>query len=374
MGTSLRGIWIRHISAALLAWALPHYASAAATLVNPQGTLALGVNDEGHLITAAGGVAVNGGGPAGNETGVAFRFEDGSFYDAASPGCLCEGWGVSVGGTTSGYASLHTDGGANGLELIEFVATESTAVSRVALAGLPGLTIEHAFAPAPNAPDRLFHGRVTIRNQTGAELGDLNYVRLLDWDVPPTEFNERLTIQGVATSSLLARSHNNGQSSANPLTPSEPIDLASLDVDFQDLISTSVPPNSDQGAYFRFEFGSLGAGEELSFDLFYGAAASEALALEAIALEHVELYSLGQSFVDAENGTPATFIFAFAGVGGVPVPEPSAAALVAAGAALLAGARQMVPRLSSRRTSRSTQASTSSSCVGSTRSGAAGTS
>ncbi len=374
MGTVLRRSWTRHIFAAGLALALPHYASAAATIVNPQGTLALGVNDEGHLISSVGGVAVNGGGPVGSETGLAYRFPDGSFYDSASPGCPCEGWGISVAGTTSGFASLHTDGGVNDLELIEFVATDSSAVSRVALAGLAGLTIEHAFAPAPNAPDRLFRARVTIRNETGADVGDLLYTRVLDWDVPPTEFNERVTIAGVATTSLLARSHNNGQSSANPLAVTVPIDVASLDVDFEDLLSTTVPPNSDQGAYFLFDFGTLGAGEQLQFDIFFGAAASEALALDAIALEHVELYSFGQSHATAESGTPATFILAFAGVGGVPVPEPATAALVAVGVALLAGARQRIPRVSSSRTIRSTQASTSSSCVGSTRSGALGTS
>jgi len=339
---------LRHISAAALALALAGQATAAATIVNPQGTVALGVNDAGHLISDVGGVAVNGGG-TGTETGLAFRFADGLFYDATSPGCFCEGWGVSIGGATSGYAAV--ENGVAGLALIEFSATASTATSRVALSDAPGLVIEHAFAPAPNAPEALFRGRVTIANGTGADVTDLRYVRVMDWDVPPTEFNERVTIQGVATTSLLARSHNNGFALPDPLVDDGPIDPATLDADFVDFVSAAVPPNSDQGAYFMFDFGTLGAGQQIQFDIFYGAAASEAAALDAIAREQVELYSLGQSFDGYEDGAPATYIFAFAGVGGVPVPGPSAGALVALGSLALGAARHRMRRDSSSRTS-----------------------
>src|SRR5687767_5895623 len=80
-------------------------ASAQATVQN--GTIAIGVNADGSLNTAVGNVAVN-----SSRTGVAYKFPDGSYRDATSPGCFCEGWGVTV--TTagavdhSGYANVST--------------------------------------------------------------------------------------------------------------------------------------------------------------------------------------------------------------------------------------------------------------------------
>jgi len=65
----------------------------------------------------------------------------------------------------------------------------------------------------------------------------------------------------------------------------------------------------------------------------------------------VELYSLGQSFDGYQGGVPATYVFGFAGVGGVPVPEPSASALLAFGAGLFGAARQRIRRVSNSRTS-----------------------
>src|SRR5690606_25950776 len=64
---------------------------AAATIINPAGTVALGVNDHGHLNTATGNVALN-----ASRTGLAYNFPGDGYRDATSPGCYCEGWGVSV--------------------------------------------------------------------------------------------------------------------------------------------------------------------------------------------------------------------------------------------------------------------------------------
>jgi type IV pilus assembly protein PilY1 len=98
-----------------------------------------------------------------------------------------------------------------------------------------------------------------------------------------------------------------------------------VDTDF-----TDNGPN-DHGAYFRFNFGSLADGESTTFDIFYGATGTEAEAIAAISAESIELYSLGQSSGGQVTGEPATFIFGFSGVGGVPVepvPEPGSLALV----------------------------------------------
>ena len=82
---------------------------------------------------------------------------------------------------------------------------------------LPGISVTQAYAPAINAPGELFRDVVTINNSTGAEVTDVKYVRVMDWDVPPTEFNEYVTIKGTATTTLLEQSGDNGFNTANLL-------------------------------------------------------------------------------------------------------------------------------------------------------------
>jgi hypothetical protein len=303
-------------------------ALAAATIKNSAGTVALGINELGNLNTTEGSVAVN----ASGYTGLAFKFADGTFRDATAPGCLCEGWGVSA-GTATGYANVSQ--GTAGLTLNSFTATDTTATSVVSLTGLNGLEITQEYAEAAAAPGALFRNRVTISNNTGDTVNDVRYVRVMDWDVPLTEFNEFVTIQGTGTTSLLEKSHDNGFNTANPLADNGALDrgCVTTDRDFTDC------GPSDHGAYFRFNFGELKDGESYSFDIFYGATANEREALAAMAAVGIELYSLGQSSAptgDPVLGTPATYIFGFSGVGGVPVvPVSAPGTLALAGLALL---------------------------------------
>jgi type IV pilus assembly protein PilY1 len=297
-------------------------------------TIVLGMNSLGHL-NATPNVTAN-----ATATGIAYKFPGaagaaGVFRDATAPGCLCEGWGVSVdrtsvAGSEVGRAAVDVfnSGGISNLTGIDFTTDATKMDSQVALTSLRGVTVRHVAQTSTNAPNALFRMEVTITNGTDETLDNVRYVRVMDWDVPLTEFSEFVTIRGTATTTLLERSHNNGFAVPNPLGGDAPISPATLDVDF-----TDVGP-LDHGAFFRFNFGSLEAGESYTFNIFYGAAGTEAAALAAIAAEKIELFSLGQSNGGQVTGSPATFIFGFAGVGGdpvIPTPEPGSLAMLGLG-------------------------------------------
>jgi hypothetical protein len=304
-------------------------ASAQATVQN--GTIAIGVNADGSLNTAVGSVAVN-----SSRTGVAYKFPDGAYRDATSPGCFCEGWGVTV--TTaglvdhSGYANVSSDGGPVNLTIGAFVSDADSATTSTSVTSLPGLTVTHDYQPSVSA--NLYEVTVTITNGTGGALSDVMYRRVMDWDVPLTEFAEFVTIQGALLGDLVF-SGDNGFCSARAGSACAAILPGTTNTNFVD----SGP--ADHGAVFDFNFGTLAAGESKTFKIFYGAAGTEAAALAALALVGAEgIYSLGQSSPPSGSptaGTPATFIFGFGGVGAPPIPEPASLLLLGGGfAAVLA--------------------------------------
>ncbi len=151
----------------------------------------------------------------------------------------------------------------------------------------------------------------------------------MDWDIPTHEFSEYVTIGGTATTSNLLFSSDDGFANTNPYASRRDLGGCGVTTDF-----TDCGPR-DHGAIFDFGFGDLGAGESLTFSIFYGAENNETEALASLGVIGAELYSFGQDRDDPTGGTPATFIFAFKGVGGtvvVPppstVPEPSTLALL----------------------------------------------
>lgn len=324
---------------AALSLVLAASTASAGALITYGGTT-LGVNDEGHLNFYSES------GPGGPITYGLYRAGLG---DAISPGCLCEGWGVSATLDEQSFAAWASldNGGISGLTGGTFGASANTATSEVQASDLP-LTIRHAFGPSLAAG--LFQVQVTLTNTGTATLGDLTYRRAMDWDVPPTEFNEYVTHGGV-TANLVANGGNlkyasdDGFAIVDPRTPAQPIDPGTIDTDFY-----RSGPN-DHGSVFDFSFGSLAPGASRIFNIYYGSAANEQTAHAMVSQVGATLYSFGQSapYIGVEEGggdegggdegggvelaslmaatadeggssepvSPVTFIFAFGGVGGI---------------------------------------------------------
>jgi type IV pilus assembly protein PilY1 len=311
-------MWHKGVAAALLASAalvMPSAANAAGAAIT-NGPITLGVNDYGELNYEA-------------DIGLRGVYDNRTGFDGTRAGCLCEGWGVAnAGDGTAGWAD-RDQGGANNLTLDSFTSTASTATSTVHVtSGGSGISVKQEYAPSAS-PD-LYQNTVTITNTGAGTISNLLYRRLMDWDIEPTEFSEYVTIQGWPASALLHTS-DDGFSSANPLADYSGI-TAPDNTNFTD------DGTADHGALFDFQFGSLAAGETVTFMIYYGAALNEAAAFAALGAVGAEVYSFGQSSDNINGSTPdrSTFIFAFSGVGGTPVPpsgvpEPSTWAMMLLG-------------------------------------------
>ncbi|HET8869594.1 MAG TPA: PEP-CTERM sorting domain-containing protein [Aquabacterium sp.] len=290
-----------HALAALSAVAMsPVFAG---QVITTAGGVSLGIQDLGALGYSGVGISLAGVG------------------DAIMPGCLCEGWGASLGGV-AGW-SANANGGDNNVSLVSFSSTVNSAVS-VANVGT-GLQVTQSYGLSSSTA--LIKNHVTLTNTSGSDAA-VRYSRSMDWDIPPTEFSEYVTIGGVGATNLIF-SNDNGFATPNPLVNPGALVGGTTNVNVVD----SGP--ADHGAFFTFDFGTLAAGKSVSFDIFYGAAGSEADAMAALGTVGAEVYSLGQNNRTAKtDGTPGTFIFGFAGVGGTPVPavpEPETYAMVLAG-------------------------------------------
>lgn len=301
--------------AAVLFWS-PTAPDAAALIQH--GSTFLGVNDEGHLNFFTDG-------PGGFMPYGLFRDPIG---DSTSPGCLCEGWGVALTDATlpeetfivSGWASVD-NGGIGGLdETGTFGSTPNTATSIVQLLDAP-IQVKHEYGPS--LAQDIFQAKVTITNLSADRTyADLVYRRAMDWDVPPTEFDEFVTHQGVeanleSNGGNVRAAVDNGFVFVDPSVPLSPFDEFEPGTFNTDFVDSG--PN-DHGSAFDFAFGELAPGESRSFNIFYGSAPDEATAVHAVEnVLQADVYSLGQSNTDEgpTEGTPATFIFAFGGVGGV---------------------------------------------------------
>ena len=302
------------VLAAALAWSTQ--GSAAGLLVTANGQVQIGINDGGQLISGGVGIGYNFTGQGGRN----------GYQDALAPGCECEAWGVSANGLGG---QIGQGAGATNITTGASVTGAGTFTSNTSLSTLPGLTITQAYSiGVETATGGLFRNVVTITNNTGAAVTDVRYARAMDWDVPPTEFNEFVEHRGTGTTTTLLRSTDDGFDDANPITA----------VSNGGIVGT---PNTDgdqggandHGSLFVFGFGSLADGASYTFNILYGAGKDRADALALLGAVAPELYSLGQSDTGSgRDDSSPTFVFAFSGVGGtVLVPEPASLGLFGLG-------------------------------------------
>ena len=245
------------------------------------------------------------------DTGLAFDGHDGIF-----PGCLCEAWGAGD-ATTQASGSSGRVSGIDNVEVESFTSTASTAVSTTIIkddAGEPLLRVTHDYHPSDAA--NVFEVSVSIENLGDAAV-DPRYRRAMDWDIPPTEFSEYVTIEGTANAENVLFASDDG------FAPGDPFAGPSQILFTGDAVDSG--PN-DHGALFDFGFTPIVPGGVTEFDIYYGAAESEVAANAALGQVEAEIYSLGQPSSEGgpDLGTPNTFLFAFTGVGGqVQFPEIS---------------------------------------------------
>lgn len=300
-----------------LAFGLAIAAPAQAAAVLDNGTIQIGVNDLGHLNTGVSGDPLGIG-------AVGLRYLPTSAA-STEPGCLCEGWGVSN-GTVSGFANESS--GTAGLSLVSFassgsgtdaLSTASAAVSTVNMGDV--FEVSHNYHPS--ASEFLYEVNVTIRNISTLDQNVL-YRRVMDWDIYPTPFSEFVTI--VNSSPIVFRTDTNGFNSSDPLSFGSFAVGPSASNGYTNIIDLGP---TDHGALFDFDFGVLPAGESLAFTTFYGAAPDHDDAIDALGEVGAEnVYSLGKCnptnpACTIPEGAPNTFIFAFKGVGGTVIPDPT---------------------------------------------------
>ena len=114
---------------AIATWPAGHVIYNSTTAANQK--ISLGILPEGHMGSSVNNIATN-----ADYTGIAYKMS-GSWKDATTPGCLCEGWGGGArdqfGREFHGEAdeAIVWPGGVNNLEVKSFVVDETSMESIV---------------------------------------------------------------------------------------------------------------------------------------------------------------------------------------------------------------------------------------------------
>lgn len=265
----------------------------ATSFVLDNGTVRLGVNDTGNLVAR----------DTWPRVGLTFTRTG---YDALSPGCPCEGWGVLDEVSRTHGSVAESLGRTGDLRVLDFDVTGTAeAVSDVSVGN--AMRVRHKFRPALGHPG-MFEIVVTVTNTTQQEQLPL-YRRTMDWDIGPTNFREYVTIAGDVggtrgTEPKVIYTSDNGFASPDPISGRSKI-LA------EGTFTDSGP--ADHGALVDIALPKLQPGQSSSFSIFYGAAEREDAMREQLLAAQTAVYSLAKpsSTGALETGEPNTFGFGF---------------------------------------------------------------
>jgi hypothetical protein len=276
------------------------------------GNVVLGVNDFGsRIVNYAGNVR---GLPEIDPTGIdsiGLRNGNGWIGEVTGVERGHEGWGAGVKKDrtfTSMCGSNRNFGLGQRMTLKNFTGVNgSNRATSIVTCGGPNMTVSHAFQPSASLD--LIMVKVTIENVGSTDFEDVQYRRLVDWNIDPTPFNETLTHIGVEQARSLVFS--NTERNCRPL-PSIPCigSPNTTNISFRDI----GPAN--QGSTFQFSFGKVKAGKSISFHLYYGVSAGISAVNKALLAVQAEVASLGQPSTLKPGLIPYIFILAFKDVGG----------------------------------------------------------
>ena len=162
----------------------------------------------------------------------------------------------------------------------------------------------HHFKPSPDLD--LYQVDVTVTN-TGTFAPyqpDVHYRRVADWDVDPTPFSEYVTWGKFpgANDDPVHFTSDDGFARPDPRNALSRLQRTGYFADHG---------RADSGALIDIDLGDLGSGQSATFTFYYGVAASETDALDALQAVGADVYSFGQSNTAGGPtlGTPATAIF-----------------------------------------------------------------
>lgn len=250
------------------------------------GTVRLGVNDDGSLVTF----------DRDAEELVGLQ-QTSTGNDALREGDPFEGWGVAD--LAAGVGGSAVSGSEQNVTVESFDVSPSTATSVVLVGdpGAPTFRVTHAFAPSLLDPN-VYVIRVRIENLTTGTLQDVRYRRVMDWDVEPTAFSEIVDV--VDRDLEVVETRDSGFNAADPRTPNALGTTGDRD--------GSAP--GDLGATFDLDLGSIASGDFVEFFLFYGVAPTEAGALESLDGVSADSYSTARPS-SGSDGSPGTFFFGF---------------------------------------------------------------
>ncbi|RBP03494.1 putative secreted protein with PEP-CTERM sorting signal [Roseiarcus fermentans] len=215
--------------------ALTAASAQAQTITSTDGKYTAGISNQGEVYNSGVGLSRN---------------SDG--FDPIAAGIGRDSWGVS---TNLGYA--YADASYYGLKnttSVQSVYAGSAAVT-ISSSTIAGLFITQTFTFLQS---NVLVDYVTLLNNSGAALTDVQFQRNVDFDVAPTAFNENTFANSITGPTDVVDSSYNGFENPNP------------QIAYSDSCAAGCNQTGDVGAGIKVSVGTIAAGGSASFEYFYG--------------------------------------------------------------------------------------------------------